>query len=258
MVIKRPPAFLSAAGISAGYGKVPVVTDVSIDVGLAEIVLVMGPNGAGKSTLVKAVNGELPLMGGTLTFDGVDIGRMPEERRVTAGIGYVPQVRDVFPPLTVMENLAMGGYRLRNAELRRRQAEVFELFPQLGGLRRRLGRSLSGGERKMLAIGRALMAQPKLLVLDEPTANLAPLVADNVLHGVVSRIADSGRAVLLVEQRVSLALDVASWGYVLTDGRVRLAASCADLRAMDDLGSLFLGRGSTDLVSGLPIDKAQR
>jgi branched-chain amino acid transport system ATP-binding protein len=167
-------------------------------------------------------------------------------------------VRDVFPPLTVLENLDMGGYRLRGAEVKRRQAEVFELFPQLVGLRRRLGRSLSGGERKMLAIGRALMAQPKLLVLDEPTANLAPLVADHVLHGIVSRIAESGRAVLLVEQRVSLGLAVASWGYVLTDGKVALTASCEELRAMNDLGSLFLRRGSTDLASGPPSDRAPR
>ncbi|HUZ22131.1 MAG TPA: ABC transporter ATP-binding protein [Streptosporangiaceae bacterium] len=258
MVSKRPAAFLSATGISAGYSNVPVIKDVSIEVGPAEIVLVMGPNGAGKSTLVKTINGELPLLGGTLMLDGVDIGRLPEERRVAAGIGYVPQVRDVFPPLTVMENLEMGGYRLRGAEVKRRQAEVFELFPQLVGLRRRLGRSLSGGERKMLAIGRALMARPKLLVLDEPTANLAPLVADTVLHGIVSRVADSGRAVLLVEQRVSLGLDVASWGYILTDGRVRLAASCAELRAMDDLGTLFLGRASTDLASGPASDRAPR
>jgi branched-chain amino acid transport system ATP-binding protein len=258
MVSKRPAAFLSAAGISAGYSNVPVVHDVSIDVGPSEIVLVMGPNGAGKSTLVKAINGELPLLGGTLILDGVDIGRLPEERRVAAGIGYVPQVRDVFPPLTVIENLEMGGYRLRGGEVKRRQAEVFELFPQLAGLRRRLGRTLSGGERKMLAIGRALMARPKLLVLDEPTANLAPLVADTVLHGIVSRVAESGRAVLLVEQRVSLGLDVASWGYVLTDGRVRLAASCEELRAMDDLSSLFLGRGSTDLASGPASDRAPR
>jgi ABC-type branched-subunit amino acid transport system ATPase component len=258
MVSERPPAFLSATGISAGYGKVPVVSDVSIDVGASEVVLVMGPNGAGKSTLVKAINGELPLMSGTLTFGGADIGRIPEELRVAAGIGYVPQSRDVFPTLTVTENLEMGGYRLHGADVRRRQAEVFELFPQLGGLRRRLGRSLSGGERKMLGIGRALMAEPRLLVLDEPTANLAPLIAHDVLHGVVSRIADSGRAVLLVEQRVSLALEVASWGYILTDGRVRLAASCAELRAMEDLGSLFLGRGNTGLTSGSPTDKAQR
>lgn len=246
MVTTRPPAYLSAAGISAGYSKVPVVQGVSIDVGLEEIVLVMGPNGAGKSTLVKAITGELPLLGGTLTLSGTDIARMPEEDRIVAGIGYVPQVRDVFPPLTVLENLEMGGFRIRRAEIRARQEEIFELFPQLAALRRRLARTLSGGERKMLAIARALMARPRLLVLDEPTANLAPLVASTVLHSIVSRLADNGHAVLLVEQRVGLGLEVASWGYILTDGRLKLSASSEELRAMPDLGSLFLARGAPD------------
>jgi len=227
-----------------------VIREVSIDVGLAEIVLLMGPNGAGKSTLAKAMTGELPLLGGRLTLSGRDIGRLSEEDRVAAGIGYVPQSRDVFPPLTVAENLEMGGYRIRGAALRQRQEEVYHLFPQLAGMRRRQARSLSGGERKMLAIARALMAQPQLLVLDEPTANLAPLVARTVLHDVVARLAAGRRAVLLVEQRVSLGLEVATWGYVLADGKVRLTASCGELRAMDDLGSLFLGRGAGDLTSG--------
>jgi ABC-type branched-subunit amino acid transport system ATPase component len=258
MVTERPEPFLSAAGVSAGYDNVPVVRDVSIDVGLAEIVLIMGPNGAGKSTLVKAMTGELPLLSGTLRLSGSDIARLPEEDRVAAGIGYVPQVRDVFPPLTVLENLEMGGYRLRSAEVKQRQEEVFELFPQLAALRRRQARSLSGGERKMLAIARALIARPRLLVLDEPTANLAPLIAHTVLHGIVSRLADTGRAVLLIEQRVSLGLEVASWGYVLTDGRLRLGASCEDLRAMDDLGSLFLGRGAPDLKSRHSDDRTPR
>jgi len=243
MVTGRPAAFLSAAGISAGYTKVPVVRDISLDVGLAEIVLLMGPNGAGKSTLVKAITGELPLLSGTLTLSNAEIGRLPEEDRIAAGIGYVPQVRDVFPPLTVLENLQMGAYQIRGPQIQQRQEQIFELFPQLARLRRRPARTLSGGERKMLAIARALMAQPRLLVLDEPTANLAPLVAQTVLRDVVSRLADSGRAVLLVEQRVGLGLEVASWGYVLTDGQLNLSASCDELRAMPDLGSLFLGRG---------------
>jgi ABC-type branched-subunit amino acid transport system ATPase component len=252
MLTKRPAAFLKAAGLSAGYDSVPVVQDVTVDVGLAEVVLIMGPNGAGKSTLVKAITGELPAMVGTLTLDGTDITRFKEEDRVAAGIGYVPQVRDVFPPLTVLQNLEMGGYRLRGGQVRERQDEVFELFPQLAPLKRRLARSLSGGERKMLAIARALMARPRLLILDEPTANLAPVVADTVLDSVVSRLAGTGRAVLLIEQRVSLGLQVATWGYVLTDGKVRLTASGGDLRAMDNLGSLFLGRG------GRPPENAVR
>ena len=246
MLTRRPAAFLSATDVSAGYTKVPVVRDVSIDVGLAEIVLVMGPNGAGKSTLAKAITGELPLLGGRLTLSGTEITRLPEEDRIAAGIGYVPQVRDVFPPLTVLENLEMGAYQIRRTEIRARQEEIFELFPQLAGLRRRLARALSGGERKMLAIARALMARPRLLVLDEPTANLAPLVAQTVLHDVASRLAATGHAVLLVEQRVGLGLEVASWGYVLTDGRLRLSASSEELRAMPDLGSLFLARGVPD------------
>lgn len=255
----RPAPFLSAAGITAGYNKVPVIRDVSIDVGSAEIVLLMGPNGSGKSTLAKAMTGELPLLGGTLTLSGRDIARLSEEDRVEAGIGYVPQSRDIFPPLTVAENLEMGGYRIRGQQLRRRQEEVYHLFPQLTPMRRRLARSLSGGERKMLAIARALMAQPQLLVLDEPTANLAPLVARTVLNDVIARLAAAGRAVLLVEQRVSLGLEVATWGYVLTDGQLRLAASCGKLRAMDDLGSLFLGRGARDLTRPSPgRPRAQR
>jgi ABC-type branched-subunit amino acid transport system ATPase component len=246
MVTARPAAFLSAAGISAGYTKVPVVRDVSIDVGLAEIVMLMGPNGAGKSTLVKAITGDLPLLGGTLTLSGTDMAHLPEEERIAAGIGYVPQVRDVFPPLTVLENLEMGAYRMKRTGIRARQEEIFELFPQLATLRGRRARTLSGGERKMLAIARALMASPRLLVLDEPTANLAPLVAHTVLHSIVSRLADTGRAVLLVEQRVGLGLEVASWGYVLTDGRLRLSASSEEMRAIPNLGSLFLGRGRPD------------
>lgn len=258
MVTVRPAAFLSAADISAGYTKVPVVQDVSVDVGLAEIVLLMGPNGAGKSTFVKAITGELPILGGTLTLSGTDIAHLPEEDRIAAGIGYVPQIRDVFPPLTVLENLEMGAYKIRRTEIRARQEEIFELFPQLAALRRRLARTLSGGERKMLAIARALMARPRLLVLDEPTANLAPLVAHTVLHSIVSRLADTGRAVLLVEQRVGLGLEVASWGYILTDGRLRLSASSEELRAMPNLGSLFLARGAPDQARRHSTDPANR
>lgn len=252
MVTGRPAPFLTATGLSAGYTKVPVVRDISLDVGLAEIVLLMGPNGAGKSTLVKAITGELPLLSGTLTLSGTDIARLPEEDRIATGIGYVPQVRDVFPPLTVQENLQMGAYQIRGRQVQERQEQIFELFPQLASLRRRPARTLSGGERKMLAIGRALMARPRLLILDEPTANLAPLVAQTVLRDVVSRLAGSGRAVLLVEQRVGLGLEVASWGYVLTDGRLRLSASSQELRAMPDLGSLFLGRGTPTEVRASP------
>ena len=245
-------SFLAVAGLTAGYGKVPVVRDVSLDVSLGEIVLVMGPNGAGKSTLVKAVTGQLPLLGGSVALENVDVSRLREEDRIARGIGYVPQTRDVFAPLSVIENLQMGGYRLRSRELSAKVEEVLDLFPALVPLTRRTAKTLSGGERKMVAIARALMASPRLLILDEPTSNLAPQVAAGVLERVVTRLAETGRAVLLIEQRVSLALEVASWGYVLTDGRIRLHGSAEELRSKHDLGALFLGPGGSEIAQGEP------
>ncbi len=241
-------AFLDVVRLSAGYSKVPVVRDVSLEVSLGEIVLVMGPNGAGKSTLVKAITGQLPLLDGRIELEGADVSRMREENRIARGIGYVPQTRDVFAPLTVLENLQMGGYRLSKREVGVRLEEVLDLFPALAPLTRRTAKTLSGGERKMVAIARALMANPRLLILDEPTSNLAPLIAASVLEGIVGRLAESGRAVLLIEQRVSLALRVASWGYVMTDGHVRLEGSAEDLRSKSDLGALFLGRGGVEIA----------
>jgi branched-chain amino acid transport system ATP-binding protein len=241
-------AFLDVTAVSAGYGKVPVVKDVSVRVDLGEIVLVMGPNGAGKSTLVKAITGQLPLLDGRIGLDGADVTRWREEDRVAAGIGYVPQTRDVFAPLTVLENLQMGGFRLASRDVGPRLQEVLELFPALAPLRRRTAKTLSGGERKMVAIARALMADPRLLILDEPTSNLAPQIAASVLEKIVARLAETGRAVLLIEQRVSLALHVASRGYVLTDGQVRLEGSADDLRTKHDLGALFLGRGGAEIA----------
>ncbi len=244
--------FLSVGEVSAGYGKVPVVHEVSLEVSLGEIVLVMGPNGAGKSTLVKAIIGQLPLLGGRIVLDGAEVRKLREEERIARGIGYVPQTRDVFAPLSVLENLQMGGYRLPGREIAGRLEEVLELFPALAPLTKRTAKTLSGGERKMVAIARALMAKPRLLILDEPTSNLAPQIAAGVLERVVARLAETGRAVLLIEQRVSLALQVASWGYLLTDGRVRLQGSAEELRSKHDLGSLFLGRAGAEIAQGEP------
>ena len=250
--------FLEVDGVSAGYGKVAVVKEASLRVALGEIVLVMGPNGAGKSTLVKAVTGQLPLLGGRIVLDGLDVTRRREEDRVAAGVGYVPQTRDVFAPLSVLENLQMGAYRGRRHEVGARVAEVFELFPALEPLKRRTTRTLSGGERKMVAIARALMADPRLLILDEPTSNLAPQIAASVLENVVARLAESGRAVLLIEQRVALALHVASRGYVLVDGRVRLTGTADELRTKHDLGSLFLGRGGIEIAQAEAAEATER
>ena len=245
---RRPP-YLAATQITSGYNKVPIVRDVDLTVGLGEVVLVIGPNGAGKSTLVKAVTGKLPLLGGRVVLDGVDISHAKEDERALRGIGYVPQSGDVFPTLTVQDNLEMGGYRWPRREVRGQVDRVLEQFPTLRPLRRRLARTLSGGERKTLGIARALVADPRLLILDEPTSNLSPLIASTVLHGVVDALAASGRAILLIEQRVALGLEVATWGYVMAGGRTRFEASGDELRAHDDLGSFFLEHGGT---AGVP------
>jgi branched-chain amino acid transport system ATP-binding protein len=248
---RRPP-YLSATAITSGYNKVPIVRDVTVTVGLGEIVLIMGPNGAGKSTLVKALTGKVPLMGGRVVLDGEDISHAKEDERAKKGIGYVPQLGDVFATLTVQENLEMGGYCWPRREVRRHVDEVLEQFPTLQPLRRRHARSLSGGERKTLAIARSLVADPRLLILDEPTSNLSPLIAATVLHDVVDRLAAAGRGILLIEQRVALGLGVATWGYVLVAGSTRLEASGAELRERDDLGSFFLEQGRAAVADTAP------
>lgn len=235
---------LDISGLSAGYRGVPVVQDVSLSVAASEVALVVGPNGAGKSTFVKAVIGELPLMGGRIVFDQTDVTRWGEERRAVSGLGYVPQTRDVFPTLTVSENLEVGAYRLKPREARRAVSEALDRFPQLASLRHRKARQLSGGERKLLAVARALMANPKLLILDEPTANLSPKIARMVLDEIVGGLTAVGRGVLLIEQRVALAAEIAARVTVLVDGKVRYSASGEEFRAIPDAGALFFGSGA--------------
>jgi len=250
----RPEAMLSARDVTAGYGAVPVIRDVSVDALPGEVALVIGPNGAGKSTLIKALIGELGLMSGSVLLNGEDISRLSEDQRAVRGLGYVPQSRDVFKTLTVTENLQMGGYRLPRDVTAERLSEIFDRFPTLGKLRKRLAQTLSGGERKLLAIARALVAQPTVLMLDEPTANLAPAIAGRVLGEVVAGLAGSGAAVLLVEQRIALALDAASHVYVLVDGAPRFTGTAAEFRALPDMGAVFFARGGNP---ALPITAAR-
>jgi ABC-type branched-subunit amino acid transport system ATPase component len=237
----RPAPRLTVEGLSAGYTDVPVVEDVSLAVAAGEKVVVVGPNGAGKSTVLKAIVGEIRVFGGRVLLDDATVIRVDTERLPERGLGYVPQVRDVFETLSVEENLRMGGFRLPRADVPRRVDEVLELFPNLAGMRDRVAGKLSGGERKMLAIARTLMLRPEVLILDEPSANLSPDLAQRVLGEYVCRLADSGVGVLLVEQRVREALAVADWGYVLVAGRNRLEGAPGDLLARDDLGEILLG-----------------
>jgi len=249
----RPAPSLHAQGITSGYGGAPVIRDVSISVGPGEVVAVIGPNGAGKSTLLKSLVGILKLDSGRILLGTEDVtGKAPEEL-ARRGVGYVPQVNDIFEPLTVLENLEMGGYLLKSAELKARVAEVGAVFPQLPPMLKRRADKLSGGERKMLAIARVLMLDPKVLILDEPTANLSPKLADSLLREHVRRLAGLGKAVLLVEQRARAALQVADWTSVLVSGSVRLEGHPQELLKREDFEELFLGAG-TDLADTKDTD----
>jgi branched-chain amino acid transport system ATP-binding protein len=234
---------LEAKGVTAGYGGAPVVREISISVGSGEVVAIIGPNGAGKSTLLKSLVGILRVTAGSVLVAGEDVTNHPPEDLARRGVGYVPQVQDIFEPLSVLENLEMGGYLLPASQLPAKVKEVCEVFPALAAMLRRRADKLSGGERKMLAIARVLMLDPRVLILDEPTANLSPKLADGLLREHVRRLADLGKAVLLVEQRARAALEVANWTQVLVSGLTRLEGRPGELLERPDFEELFLGAG---------------
>jgi branched-chain amino acid transport system ATP-binding protein len=237
-----PPPALAVAGLAAGYGDTPTITDVHLSVAQGEIITVLGPNGAGKSTLLKAVLGVIRPMAGTVRLGGRDLTALRSDQICRLSVGYVPQVRDTFPRLTVLENLEMGGYTLPRTGVKQRIKEVLELFPQLRTLASRQGGHLSGGERKMLAIARAMMIRPSLLVLDEPTAGLAPKPADELLSQHIAALAGTGVSLLMVEQRAREAMSISDRAYVMAAGRVVLTDRASALLARPDLADVFLGR----------------
>ena len=233
---------LEISGLSAGYGQALVIRDVDITVEREQIVSVIGPNGAGKSTLLKAILGVIAPAQGKISLEGELISGLRTDQIARRGVGYVPQVKDVFDTLTVRENLEMGGYVLRRQDAEKRIEEVLELYPALARMGDRYAGNLSGGERKMLAMGRVLMTRPSLLVLDEPTAGLAPQIAHQLLHEQVSRLASTGVAILLVEQHARDALAISDRAYVLAAGQVALSDSAANLLERPDIHEIFLGR----------------
>ncbi|GAB2756196.1 ABC transporter ATP-binding protein [Streptomyces bullii] len=231
---------LAADGIVAGYVPgVDVLRGCSIEVGPGELVGVIGPNGAGKSTLVKAVFGLLRVRGGTVRLHGEEVTNRPAHELVRRGVGYVPQLQNVFPELTVAENLRMGIY-LRPRAYARRVAAVEELFPLLATRRRQKAGSMSGGERQMLAMARALMMEPELLLLDEPSAGLSPLHQDHVFDRV-KEINGAGVAVLMVEQNARRCLQVCDRGYVLDQGRNAYSGTGMALLHDEKVIELYLG-----------------
>ncbi len=242
-------AALRAAGVTAGYGGDPVIHAVSVRADPREVVSIVGPNGSGKSTLLKSLVGVLRVSAGTVMVGDRDVTNLPPEEVARAGVGYVPQVDDVFAPLTVRENLEMGGYLLPRKEVGGHVEQVVTIFPRLGAMLGRQAGKLSGGERKMLAMGRVLMLAPAVFLLDEPTANLAPAIARSLLNEHVRRLAEGGAAVLLVEQRAKAALAISARAYVLSGGRLQLAGTPAELAASPDFVRSFLG-GGREIPSG--------
>ncbi len=234
-------AALQADGITAGYGRDPVIRDVSVRAEAGTVVSVVGPNGSGKSTLLKALTGVLSASAGRVQVQGRDVTRLAPEEMARAGVGYVPQVDDVFAPLTVRENLEMGGYLLHRRELPPRIEHVLAVFPRLGTMLSRPAGKLSGGERKMLAMGRVLMLQPAVFLLDEPTANLAPAIAGTLLNDHVRQLAARGAAVLIVEQRARAVLAISDRTYVMGGGELRMQGTPAELSASPDFVASFLG-----------------
>jgi branched-chain amino acid transport system ATP-binding protein len=232
---------LTLSGVSASYGSVPAVGDVSITVGEREAVGLLGANGAGKSTTLRAISGLMRLTAGSITFLGTNIAALPPHKIAELGIAHVPEGRQVFPELTVKENLEIGAYIPRaKAERGRTLDLVFSIFPVLAERRKQLAGTMSGGEQQMLAVGRGLMSKPRLLMLDEPSLGLAPVVTD-ATFGKIREIHAMGTALLLVEQNVSRALTLVQRAYVLEGGRVIMHGSSTELANNKKVQAAYLG-----------------
>jgi len=234
------PIFV-AENIEAGYGDAVIVQGVSIHVTAGEIVAIVGPNGSGKSTLIKSFLGFARLFEGSVFYQGEDITGIASHRAVSLGIGYVPQINNIFPNLTIAENLDMGAYhRESKTSIKAGTAEIYEMFPELEVRKKSLAGNLSGGERQMLAIARAMMAQPKVLFLDEPLASLSPKPASVILSKLES-IKKNGIAITIVEQNVKKALSVSNRGYVLVNGTCAMEGDATSLFAEDSSKQRYLG-----------------
>ncbi|MFY9602819.1 MAG: ABC transporter ATP-binding protein [Pseudolabrys sp.] len=233
---------LKLDAVSAGYSSVPVLNGVSIDVSAGEFVSVVGPNGAGKSTMFKTISGTVRPRSGTIKFEDIDLLAVAPSRRPHLGIAHVPEGRQVFPSLTVMENLEMGAYtKSGRRDWRSNIERIFALFPVLAERGKQFAGTLSGGEQQMLAIGRGLASSPKLLMLDEPSMGLAPAIADFIFERLIEIRRQTKLTILLVEQRVAEALESADHGYVLEAGRVVLEGTNETLRADDRVRAAYLG-----------------
>jgi branched-chain amino acid transport system ATP-binding protein len=238
-------ALLEAHALEIAYGEVPACRDISLHVAEGEIVTLIGANGAGKSSTLRAIAGVLLPRSGAIRFRGEEITGLPSHERTARGIALVPEGRRVFPFLTVRENLELGGFRYRKtaAKVKSLMGRVLDMFPRL---RERIGQNagtLSGGEQQMLAIGRAMMSEPRLICMDEPSLGLAPMVVQDIFR-TIRAINAAGTGVLLVEQNARYALETASRGYVLQTGTIIASGACSDLRNDDRVRQAYLGRSA--------------
>ena len=230
---------LSADQMSGGYGAADILFGCSIEVDRGEVAVIVGPNGAGKSTAMKAIFGMLQLRGGSVLLNGSDITAMPPQERVQMGMAFVPQTNNVFAGMSVEENLEMGAF-LRRDDFRDSMEQVYDLFPILKEKRRQAAGELSGGQRQQLAVGRALMTEPTLLMLDEPTAGVSPIVMDELFDRILE-IKQRSIGILMVEQNARQALEIADTGYVLVNGENRYTGTGQELLADPEVRSTFIG-----------------
>jgi len=233
-------ALLAVSGLHAGYGGTEVLRGIDLTVDPGEIVAVLGSNGVGKSTLNRTLSGILRATSGAIRFDGVDVGREKPPAIVARGLIHVPEGRRIFPNLSVRENLDLGSYRRASARRAQNRERVFSIFPRLFERRAQHAGTLSGGEQQMLAVGRGLMAEPKLIILDEPSLGLSPLLVEE-LFALVRRINADGVSVLLVEQNVVQSLEVANRAYILAEGKFVMSGSAVDIAADPALKRAYLG-----------------
>lgn len=239
MTLKTP--MLSLENIEIFYGQMEVVKNVSVNVNRGELVSVIGPNGAGKTTLIKAIMGLKEITSGKIMYDGIDITKLPAWERAGLGIGYVPEGRRVFGNLTVEENLKMGCYKVKDSsKIKNNINKIYELFPRLFERKNQLSKTMSGGEQQMLAIGRALVLEPKLLLIDEISMGLMPIMV-NTCFKIIKELNESGITVLVVEQNANKVLKIANRGYVIETGNIVIEDTAENLRSNDVVQKAYLG-----------------
>ena len=232
---------LNVEGLSSFYGRIQALRRVDFTIAKGEIVTLVGANGAGKTTLLRTISGVQPVTDGKITFEGEDITRATPFVRVARGISQSPEGRQIFAPLSVEDNLRLGAYLRKDKNIEKDKQHVFDMFPVLQEFRERMAGSLSGGQQQMLAISRALMANPDLILLDEPSLGLSPKLTKEIFEIVVRINRERGTTILLVEQNANMALNASDYGYVLENGRIVMEDTCERLREKDDIKEFYLG-----------------